>query len=379
MSSTNRGYARSRFLKGGLAASAALSGVDLAAGLAPASAATQPTWQAQWTALQAAAKKEGKISVLTGVGTGFRKWIQATEAALGIPIDHQQEANSDTIANKVIAERQAGVYSFDIIVMTPITALPRLKPIGALEPLRPMLFRPDVVSNKVWRGGYNAAWADTAKLLGFPLSETLIMPAINTDLVKANELKNARSLLDPKWKEKIILAEIRSGSTRVLMTSIRMRLGDDAVRRLMVDQKPTYVQDMRQEAEGLVRSTYAIAQSMQAPNMVEFVDAGLGKNVKFVDIPDVTYISHTYSLWAASKAPHPNAAKLFANWTLTQEGQQVFSTNMQLNPYRTDVALVDPSAVAKPGQWYLYSSNESVFPELEKTRALMTQITGVPA
>jgi ABC-type Fe3+ transport system substrate-binding protein len=342
-------------------------------------AASQPPWQAQWAALQAAAKKEGKLSVLTGVGTGFRKWMQAAEAALGIPIDHQQQPNSDEIANKVIAERAAGIYSFDIIVMTPITALPRLRPIGALDPLRPLLFRPDVVNDKVWRGGFSAAWADNAKVLGFPLSETLIMPAINTDLVSANELKNARNLLDPKWKEKIILAEIRSGSTRVLMTSIRMRHGDDAVRRLMVDQKPTYTQDFRQEAEGLVRGTFAIGQGLQPPNMAEFLDAGVGRNVKFVDIPDVTYISWTYSLWAANRAPHVNAAKLFANWTLTREGQQVFSSNMQLNPYRTDVALIDPSAVAKPGQWYLFSSKERELPELEKTRALMTKITGVPA
>jgi iron(III) transport system substrate-binding protein len=379
MSSTpDRGYARSRFLKGGLAASIGLSAAYGFEGGSGAVSAATP-WQTQWTMLSAAAKKEGKLSILTGVGTGFRDWVAASQTALGIEIDHQQQSNSDDIANKIIAERTAGVYSVDMIVMTPITALPRLKPIGALDPLRPLLFRPDVLNEKAWRGGFNAAWTDSAKVLGFPLSETVIVPALNMDLVKPGELKNARSLLDPKWKEKIIMGAIRSGSTRALMTSIRLRDGDDVVRRLMVDQKPTFVEDFRSQAEGLVRDNFAIGQGMTPQNLLEFTDAGVGRNVKFIDIPDVSYISHTYSLWTANRAPHPNAAKLFANWALTQEGQAVWSKTMLLNALRNDVALVDPTALARPGQSYMLSGSEANLPELEKTRALMTRITGVPA
>jgi hypothetical protein len=45
----------------------------------------------------------------------------------------------------------------------------------------------------------------------------------------------------------------------------------------------------------------------------------------------------------------------------------------------TDVALVDPTAVARPGQWYLLVKDPSLIPEVEKTRALMSKITGQPA
>jgi iron(III) transport system substrate-binding protein len=355
-----------------------LAGTAVAAARAPAGAAG-PAWETQWNDLTAAAKKEGKLSIMTASGAGFRKWMQAAESALGIPIEHQQQPNSDGIANKVIAEREAGVYSFDLLVMTPITALPRLRPIGALDKLRPLLFRPDVLNDKVWSGGFNAAWADNDHVLGFPLTESLINPAINTDQANDRELRSARSLLEPKWRGKIILSEIKSGSTRALMTSIRLRDGEDAVKRLMVDQKPAYVQDPRQQAEGLVRGNFAIAQGMAPPNLQEFIDAGIGKNVKFVDIPDVSYISHTFTLWAVNRAPHPNAAKLFANWFLTKDGQQIYSSNMTLNARRNDVPVVDPSALPRPGQHYLYSSAEATIPELEKTRAIMTKITGVPA
>jgi ABC-type Fe3+ transport system substrate-binding protein len=355
-----------------------LTGAAIAAARTPAGAAG-PSWQTQWSDLTAAAKKEGKLSIITVAGAGFRKWTQAASAALGIAIDHQETPNSDSNANKIITEREAGVYSFDLLVMTPITALPRLKPIGALDKLRPLLFRPDVVNDKAWRGGYNNAWADNDKMLGFPLTEALANPVINTDLVSEKEMRNARSLLDPKWRGKIILSEIKSGSTRALMTSIRLRLGDDAVKQLMVDQKPTYVQDLRQMSEGLVRGNFAIGQGIQVPMLQEFVDAGLGKNVKLIDIPDISYLSRTFTLWFMNRAPHPNAAKLFANWCLTKEGQQMFSTNNALNAFRTDIPPIDPSAVPRPGEHYLHSSDEATIPELEKTRALMTKITGVPA
>jgi iron(III) transport system substrate-binding protein len=379
VSSTHRGDSRRQFLKGGLAASVGLSGLDVAASSTRAWAASQPPWQVQWTALQAAAKKEGKLSALTGVGTGFRNWIQACQTALGIEIDLQQQPNSEEIANKIIAERSAGIYSFDIICMTPSTALPRLKPIGALDSMRALLFRPDVVNAKVWPGGFDAAWSDSAKVLGFPLSESLIMPGIDTNLVRPGEIKNARSLLDPKWKGKISLGEIRSTSTRALMTSIRLRDGDDTVRRILVDQQPVYSGDFRQQAEGLVRDTFALAQGPQPTHLQEFLDAGIGRNVQFVDIPDVSYISHTYSLWVANRAPHPNATKLFVNWALTKAGQEAFSSTLSLNAFRSDVAVLDAKALPRPGQWYLHLGSEADLPELEKTRVLMTRVTGVPA
>lgn len=373
MSGGGRRTTRRRFLATSVAAAA------LAAARAPAGAAGKPAWEAQWSDLTAAARKERTVSIMTTSGASFRKWAEAAEAALpGIAIDLQQQPNSEQIANKILAERQAGVYSFDLIVMAAVSALPRLKPVGALDKLRPLLFRPDVLDNKAWKRGFDT-WPDSEKSYGFPLSESLVMPSINTDLVREGELKSARSLLDPKWKGKIILGELRSGAERVLMTSIRLRDGDDAVRRLIVDQKPTFVQDVRQVAEGLVRGNYAIGHGMAPPNLQEFIDAGLARNVKFVDIPDVTFITYTFSLWAANRAPHPNATKLFANWMLSKEGMQLFSTNLAVNVRRTDVPLVDPNAVPRPNQRYFFSSNESGLAEVEKTRALVARITGAPA
>jgi ABC-type Fe3+ transport system substrate-binding protein len=355
-----------------------LAGTAAAVRSAPASAAG-PSWEQQWTELSAAAKKEGKLSIMTVVGVGFRRWMQAAENALGIQIDLQQQNSSDNSANKILAEREASVYSFDLLVMTPITALPRLKPVGALDKLRPLLFRPDVLNDKAWPTGFNNAWADNDRVLGLPLGQTLTNPAINTDMADPKDLRGARSLLDPKWRRKILLQELKSGSTRALLTSFRLRLGEDALKQLLIDQQPTFAPDLRSIAEGLVRGNYAIAQGIAQQNVQEFQDAGLGKNVKFIDIPDVSYMSHPFTLWAVNRAPHPNAAKLFANWAFTKEGQQSYSSNLSMNAQRKDVPVGDPLQLPRPGEHYLHSSDEATFPELEKTRTLVTKITGVPA
>jgi iron(III) transport system substrate-binding protein len=361
---------RHRFIEAGFVS------ILTAAG-APAVAA--PAWQAQWADLVSAAKKEGKLSMLSLVGAGFRRWTQAAEAAFpGISIDHQQEPNGDLMANKVLAERDAGIHTFDLFVMSPVTTLPRLKPVGAVDKLRPLLFRPDVLNDKAWIGGFDK-WGDAEKSYGFPLTESVYRLAINTAMVDARELKNASSLLDPKWKAKIIMTELKAPATRALITSIRLRYGDDAVKRLIIDQAPTYVQDPRQIAEALVRGTMPIGHGITLANLVDFRDAGLAGNVKFIDVPDVSYITSAFSLWAANRAPHPNAAKLIANWFLTRDGQQAFATNVGLNARRTDVPPIDPTSLARPGQRYFYSSVEASFPDMEKTRALITRLTGSPA
>ena len=335
--------------------------------------------QTELSTLTAAARKEGRISILATVGSGFQTWANAAQAALpGITIDLHQLPNSEQAANKMLAERQAGNYNYDLVILSAITALPRLKAARALDPLRPLLFLRDVLDDRAWKGGFDL-WADEERQFGFPLCESVTRPAINTDLVRESDLADAGSLLDPRWRGKIVLGDLRSGSERVMLTSMRLRDGDDAVRQLIVDQKPTFMQDMRKVADGLVRGNYAIAHGLGPQTLQEFVRPGAGAHVKFVDIPNVTYISYTFTLWAANRAPNPHAAKLFANWMLTRDGQQLLSTHLAQNVRRTDVPLVDPGAILRPGQYYFKSSNKKALAEVKKTRTLLRQITSMRA
>lgn len=55
-----------------------------------------------------------------------------------------------------------------------------------------------------------------------------------------------------------------------------------------------------------------------------------------------------------SKAPHPNAAKLFVNWVLSREGQTAWQKYAEVNSLRMDIPKTDlgPDAVLQQGVKY---------------------------
>ena len=187
-----------------------------------ARAASSSQWRTDWASLTAAARKEGKLSIATVAGGGYRKWIAACEPAFpGIEIEHQQFASSGPMAQKILSEREAGVFSFDGMVMATVAALPELRPRGALDKLRPQLIRPDVLDNRVWTGGFEAGWVDGDRSLGYAMSDIVSLLSINTDLVREGQIKTVKDLLDPKWRGKTVMLGLGNTTTVSPMTAIR--------------------------------------------------------------------------------------------------------------------------------------------------------------
>src|SRR5581483_155280 len=166
---TRRGFLGGAALAGAAAAAAACAPAAAPpASPAPAASGAGATaggadWQKQWDDLVAAAKKEGSLSLVTYPGTQFRKFADVFEKAFpGITVD-QTGNNASTIVPKIIQERQAGVYSVDVLLSSVTTPLLNLRPANALEPVRPLLFRPDIMDDSVWNGGYEAGFLDKEK------------------------------------------------------------------------------------------------------------------------------------------------------------------------------------------------------------------------
>jgi iron(III) transport system substrate-binding protein len=57
------------------------------------------------------------------------------------------------LANKIEAERRAALYSGDVLIGGTTTANNQMKPIGALDPIRPALLLPEVLDTSRWLGG----------------------------------------------------------------------------------------------------------------------------------------------------------------------------------------------------------------------------------
>ncbi|MEK7215897.1 MAG: ABC transporter substrate-binding protein [Chloroflexota bacterium] len=385
MSTTRRSFLR----VGGLTVAGAVAGAcspsaapsapvaaPIATPAAPAAPPAKAVWEQEWEQLAPAAKAEGKLSLLTLSGPGYRKGADAFTAAFpGIAVEMQQFSSAALYTPKVTDERKAGIYSFDVALTAVTSMLLTLRPIGAFDPIRTAIFRPDVLDDKAWRNGFEAGFPDNEKNISYVMSEELIPRFIvDTNQVKEGEVKSARDLLNPKWRGKMVLADVRQGGSSPMLASFRENFGDDMVKQLLVDQQPTFARDNRAIVEGVVRGRYAIGLGNVDSFLQSFRDEGAGQNVKGLNFTDAGAVATAGALFLMNRAPHPNAAKLFINWLLTKEGQTIWCNFNSWNSRRLDVPPSSEEIVPRPGVKYFYAARESTAAAQAASRAFTEKL-----
>ena len=370
------------------ALAAATSAIPLVSmpGLSPARAAPahDDAWQQEWDDLVAAARAEGRLAIITWGDTwggptfpGFRGVVaRFADAFPGIVVDHLVESSANVWLDKVRQGRRVGSYAFDLGIVQSGPALQSGRPEGIWAPLKPLLFHPGVLNDADWRGGLNARYLDdTAELC---LSwEYLVLHAyaVNTDLVPDGEITSVTDLLDPKWAGQIISSDPRLGIGLSSAAAIARSSGTDVLRRLLVDQRPTFTGEASHLAESLVRGRYPVALGVRPKALAPFQDEGLAQKVRWLDLPDADF-AVTTSLLHFDRAPHPAAAKLFANWVLTQQGQTVLAGSLPTNSARTDVPTFDPDGVGRASAAYYEPDRESNVQHTAATRAFIGGLAG---
>ena len=321
----------------------------------------------------AAAKKEGKLVTMSVEGSGYRKVADAFhEAFPEIEVEHATILARNW-APRVLQERSAGLYEWDVVGPPAITAFGTLWPVKVFDPIRPLLFRPDVVDDKNWQGGLEFGFADDAKQYAFGYTWDLqVNLHINTDLVRDDEIKSAKDLANPKWKGRIAMADPRTGGASATpMTIARLKHGPEIIKQLVNDQEPIMFAQSRQIAEAVVRGKVAIAIGTTNRVVLDFKNEGLARNIKNPILEDFAYLASEV-MWLMNRAPHPNAAKLYVNWLLSKEGQEIFSKSTERNSRRTDVPPVDQDTTPPEGaaKRFMDPLRQAVYPEVEVTREL---------
>ncbi|MSQ27340.1 MAG: extracellular solute-binding protein [Dehalococcoidia bacterium] len=387
MQESSASPARRAFLRvAGLSGAAAIAAA-CAPAAAPAPAAGAPAggaapagkaaWEKEWDDLVAAAKKEGKLTAILVTGTGWRKMLDKFGDTFGITVEAGGGTSASIWVPKVQKEREAKIYSYDVAVTPPNSAITLLRPEGAWDPVRPLMFRPDILDSKVWRDGFEGRWMDKDKQVCFNWEFAVTRSfSINTDLVKPDELKSVNDVLNPKWKGKIIAADARIGGTFLAMAALRSVYGDEWVKKFLTEMDVTFTRDQRAVTEGLVRGRYAIALYNVKTVFQEFADQGLGKNIQYLDYPQADY-APAYSVFAFNRAPNPNAAKLFINWLLTKDTQEYVCSVVPTNSARLDVTNYDKDGAAAPGQNYYVTGREENYAKVADTQQYISRLLGV--
>jgi iron(III) transport system substrate-binding protein len=319
--------------------------------------------KAEWAQVLAAAKKEGTVVVWGPPGDSFRAALKtAFEVAYPDITVEFNAAGGDATAARVLGERDAGQYLADLIVGGGTDGFLTYAPKGALDPIRPALILPEVTDDSKWAGGFDAGWIDKAHEHVYAFVGTNPPPGyINRTEIPAGELTSADDLLDPKWKGKIAMIDPRNPSAGSRTLASLMLAKDEAfLREFLTVQQPVLTTDYRQLGEWLVRGRYPIVLALIPSTLLDFEGQGLVlDNIEpIVDAKWSGYTSALGNTYLLSKAPHPNATKIFINWLLSAEGQTAFSKNTRYNSRRLDVPVADPKQAADPTREYINPQKE---------------------
>jgi iron(III) transport system substrate-binding protein len=259
-----------------------------------------------------AAKKEGKVVWYTSLALPTAEKIgKLFEAAYpGIKVEVQR-TGSQRILQRVMQEMQANLKLVDVIHTSDAGHFVLLKEKKLL-----MKYSPAGVD------AFPAGFKDKDGYY-FTLRATVNVIAYNTKLVPAAEApKGWKDLLDPKWRGKMVTAH--PGYSGVISTHVLALVqlyGWDyfkqlAQNKLMLVQSavdPAGVVASGERQVAVDGGDYYYYQMKKKGNPIEVVYPKEG--VPLVISPSAI----------ASFAPHPNAAKLFTDFTFTRELQQVMA------------------------------------------------------
>jgi iron(III) transport system substrate-binding protein len=316
-------------------------------------------WQKKWDSTVAGAKKEGKVVVLGPPGDMVREAITQgfSKAFPDITVEYAG-ARGGELATRIKSERDAGIYSVDIVISGTSTANMYFKPMKSLDPIEPALILPEVLDAKNWRDN-RLEFSDRSTRLNLVFTTQNNVPLIyNPKQVKAEEVDELYKLLDPKWKGKIAVQDpLPSGTGNGVFRWVWHVLGPEKTKdfyRKIRDQAAAVDRDQRRQIEWIAQGKYPLHFG-PGTVMQQLEKRGLKFGVMPYFKDYGAYLTPGFGgAMLINRAPHTNASKVFLNWLLTKEGQTAFCKGMGYVSRRLDVSTdhVPEYWVPQPGVKY---------------------------
>lgn len=281
-------------------------GALLAAGLV---LATVPTFVlAQDAEMVSAAQEEGTITLYTNVDPTIADNLAAAFGEeYGITVEVQRSGSS-ALAQRFTAEAETGNAIADVYYSTDEQFHVDSVASGAFAPLEDL---PNL-----------AEWPEEAKADGYvTIGYNPYSLIWNTTLVPEG-MDSWEDLLDPEIAGMVMLTDPRAGVTsNQFYLMLRNLYGDEFLEKL--GQVATFSQSavpgMQQVAAG-AQATYAPGINQVA---VGLIDKGAPLGQAFVE----PTISSNNLASVVADAPHPNAARLFVSFLMTDEAQAINNGN----------------------------------------------------
>jgi iron(III) transport system substrate-binding protein len=317
-------------------------------------------WKTEWDKLVQEAGKEGALTVYAGDYEAFIKEFERAypKIRVSVIIDPRQASS------RILAERRADKYLADVLMVGPTASITTLA--RTLDPLKPVIMHPEVLDQSKWYGGKHS-WADEQGQYTFVYQGNVASAfAINTNLVKPDKIKSYWDFLQPKWKGKIMVRDIRqpgpgAGSARMLYH--HPEIGPKYLNRLFGEMDAYLSSDARTMADLLAKGRYAIFFFAGGAEIRDMEIIGLPVANRIEGMKEGGLLSANWGTLALmNRAPHLHAARLFINWALSRRGQITFQNVVStprntVNSLRMDIPKehLEPYERLRPGEKYFAS------------------------
>jgi iron(III) transport system substrate-binding protein len=290
------------------------------------SAVAQTNWQAEWDKTLRAAESEGQLTLYgccydyDRVVETFKKKYTKIKVATVLGSGNQ-------LATRILAERRGDKFLPDVVSSGANTLHDALYKAQILEPIKPALILPEVLDQSKWYEGEHR-YIDPEKryIFAFVANSQSGQIIYNVKQVNPAEFKSYWDLVQPKWKGKMASLDPTSfgmGAT-LQFFYFNPELGPAFLKKLYGEMQVVISRDARQMTDWLAAGKYSLCIRCNAGSEV-------GKAVQqklpigYLDTEDWKEGGSSSAaggtLGIPTRAPHPNAAKVFINWFLSREGQ----------------------------------------------------------
>ena len=279
----------------------------------------------EWEGVVEAAKKDGRLTVY--------HWGTPLMLDAGVFQKTYPEIKVTTVSamgtelmQRILAERRGEKFILDVYIAGVASAVV-LHKAKTFDPIKDALILPEVSDeSKWWRGKHTYGDAERNTIFTFTKSPDYGSIAINTKLVDTAEFGSYWDFLQPKWRSKIVVQDLRGGgpgSTPLRFMYYNPELGAKFLRQLYSAMDATLFRDNRLALDWLGGGKFSIAFFVQKVEEAESKGLPVGQ-FKQTMKEGVGLSSRVGHIALMNRAPHPNAAKVFINWFLSREGQDLF-------------------------------------------------------
>ena len=283
----------------------------------------------EWDAIVKRAEDEGQVSVYAtdSIGNAQMIWAAFQKRYPRIKLAGTSMGRGSDLFPKLFAERRAGKFLTDVFLGAPSAIYLNLYRAKIIDPIAPVLVHPSVADpSKWWMGKHH--YIDAEGQYVFMYEGALYGPPIsfNTKLINEKEIKSAWDLVQPRWKGKYAALQLgpAQGSTAMTYVYYHPQLGPKFIERIYRDLEPTMFRDLRQGVDWLSQGKYPLCFLCRRIDRAAIQGLPVAELNPYQVEEKPGLGSGSGALVLMNQHPDPNAAKVFINWYLSQEGQSAF-------------------------------------------------------